>query len=753
MVNVLRIGRPRERGRRDTDERFERMKLVVVEQLNERRLPWAVGLIGAECDRCVVGLERGGQTFSKPDGIFEPTTLNAGVVEQLVNCFVHRGRGFDLADESLEFRTLPSIVRFVVRKMRSRCRRAAIIRGRFFRQGLEVFLHLLERAVRIDYAGIRARIVEDRAIMRRRVVPSDGGIGDRILLAREGAVVHTVGEENGDELVAQRLGFELSATTEPLKLVVRALQPLLQSCHILVRGIAQDDEVGTFELPEGRWQQFNRRGARGGVGFQLRGSSVDLDPNSRPARRVFLTFVQTAVGDVRYHRQGAVRRRQDTTTAGHAQQEGGAHGPDQHEGRFRMQRHLGAIGLLLASMECFAVNPPQRVPIDGAGEAVPSAPVGPTSPDATAHAAPPRYVSVWIETPADLTLPVFDGRVVQRDGWLAVIAGMTGSFSTTPAIQLRHPERGWLPIGSQLLEGRARFTMTPLDDKRFLVVGGVQGSIENGLTPLASCEVLDPFIAGSRSVPPLDEPLVDHTAHALNGGCAAVIGGSAVRIFDGREHRWIHRIPLIHPRVGHASVQLDDRTLLVLGGDDSGTIELIELGDETPITRLLDVQLPKPLVRFGAIRLQDGRVWIVGGVDQSTGRSTDATWFLDPRAGLIVAGPKLVLEHGIADPRLVDDHGRVLVLGGEWVGPDSRGEVEGARFFVPEEDKLWSLAPLPERVSRRMWYTGRDGRPAALGGYRFIDEVESARIGRAMGPEIVTRSLLLRVGGAIRLTD
>lgn len=418
-----------------------------------------------------------------------------------------------------------------------------------------------------------------------------------------------------------------------------------------------------------------------------------------------------------------------------------------------MQRHLGAIGLLLVSMESIAANPPQRMPIDGPGEAVPSVPVGPTSPGERSTAIPPRYVSVWIETAADPKLPVFDGQVVQRDGWLAVIAGMTGSFSTTPAIQLRHTDRGWLPIGSQLREGRARFTMTPLDERRFLVVGGVQGSLQDGLTPLASCEVLDPFIAGSRSVPAVDEPLVDHTAHALTGGRVAVIGGAAVRVFDGQEERWVHRVPLAHRRAGHASVLLNDRTVLILGGDESGTIERIDLGDETPTARLLDAQLPRRLVRFGAARLADGRVWIVGGVDQATGCSTDETWFLDPASEVLTPGPALALEHGIADPRLVDDHGRVLVLGGEWVAPEARGEVEGARFFVPQQDKLWSLAPLPERVSRRMWYTARDGRPAALGGYRFIDEEESAQTGRPVGPETVTRGLFLRVGGAIRLTD
>lgn len=404
-------------------------------------------------------------------------------------------------------------------------------------------------------------------------------------------------------------------------------------------------------------------------------------------------------------------------------------------------------------MECFIVEPPVRLPPDGPGETAPTAPIGSTRPVPPANEPPPRYVSVWIESEADPTLPVFDGMVVQRDGWLAILGGMTEAFETTPAIQLRHPQRGWFAIGSQLLESRARFTMTPLDGKRFLVVGGVQGSLENGVKPLATCEVLDPFIAGSTEVEPLEEPLVGHTAHALPNGRAIVIGGGAARIFDGATNRWTHRIALHRERSGHASVLIDPHTLLVLGGDDEGTIERISLQEGTPIAQPLKARMPKALERFGAAALDDGRVWIVGGVDRATGFSTDETWFLDPREETITPGPRLALEHGIADPKLVDDHGRVLVLGGEWVAPAARGEVEGARFFAPAEGKLWSLAPLPEQVSRRMWYTARDGRPAAFGGYRFVDEAESQRTGRPAGPEIVQRGITLRVGGQMRLVD
>ncbi len=407
------------------------------------------------------------------------------------------------------------------------------------------------------------------------------------------------------------------------------------------------------------------------------------------------------------------------------------------------------------SVESIALIPPERMPIDGPGKDVPSAPIGGNSSAAEPLDTPPRYVSVWIRTTADPTLPVFDGHVVERDGWLAVVAGMTGEFESTPAIQLRHPERGWLPIGSQLLEPRARFTMTPLDDNRFLIVGGVHGSVESGLEPLKSCEVINPFIAGSSAVEPIDEPLVDHTAHAMEGGRAVIIGGSSLRVFAGKANRWTHRVPLHQPRAGHASILIDDDTVLIIGGDEGGTIEVVThiTDDSTPQARIIGAQLPLPLVRCGAALLPDGRIWIVGGVDRQSGASTDETWFLDLNDETLVPGPRLLLERGIASPHLVNDHGRVLVLGGEWVAPGERGEVEGARLFVPVEEKLWSLASLPERVSRRMWYTGESGYPAAFGGYRFIDEIESARVGRPVGPEIVTTGIVLRVGGSLRLVD
>lgn len=422
----------------------------------------------------------------------------------------------------------------------------------------------------------------------------------------------------------------------------------------------------------------------------------------------------------------------------------------------RSAAHRLAIGGLWLVVECALVNHAVHGAVVRSGGVPPSAPRPepldrelvdqPITP-------PPPFVSVWLEAPGDPILPVFDGVVVQRDGWLAVVGGMTGEFVTTPAIQLRHPERGWRPIGSQLLEGRARFTMTPLGDGRFLVVGGVQGSMGEALLPLASVEVVDPFVAGSREAPPLDEPLVGHTAHALGEGRVLVIGGQAARVFEMKSMQWTEFIPLLTPRRDHASVVLPDGSTLIVGGDERGTIERIEFMQGSARSQRWAVRLPHSLSRHRAVLMSDGSVMVVGGVNGETGRSESRTWRLDPRMETIEPGPDLRFARGIADAEARVDAGRLLVLGGEWVAPGERGEVDGARMWIPREQRLWSLAPLPYQATRRMWYTTGDDRPAALGGYRFLDEAESKREGLPPGPAIPQRGMILRVGGPMRMTD
>jgi len=356
-----------------------------------------------------------------------------------------------------------------------------------------------------------------------------------------------------------------------------------------------------------------------------------------------------------------------------------------------------------------------------------------------------------------MVLPVFDGQVVvARDG-VAILGGFTASLEATPAIQIRHRSRGWQPIGSQLLDPRAGCTMTPLGDGRMLVVGGRTGSPAKGVESLVTAEVLNPFIAGSTTVGAVDEPLSGHTAHALGDSRAVVVGAHAVRLFDGERMKWIGRIPLAHPRKHHASVLIDDEVILVIGGDESGTVEAVGLRDagdgRLRATTLWTAPLDRPLAHAAAARLPDGRVFVAGGVDVSTGRTIDTTWFIDPETKTVTPGPRLALERGVANAAMFVRDGKVAILGGEWIDADRRGPADAARLYDPVEDRLWALPPLPNHASRRMWFVDRAGRISALGGYLFIPPDEAARTARKPGVHLLRERITLRLGRLPVLED
>jgi len=359
---------------------------------------------------------------------------------------------------------------------------------------------------------------------------------------------------------------------------------------------------------------------------------------------------------------------------------------------------------------------------------------------------PPEFLALWTSAPQDLPLPVFDGIVVQRRGEIAIIGGFTAGLNATPAIQIRHPTRGWQPIGSQMLEARALHTVTPLSDGRVLIVGGVQGVLGRELLPLASAEVLNPFVAGSMSVPSIDEPLVGHTAHALGNGRVVVIGASGAYVFDEATMSWTARVPLAHARRNHASIVLHDGSILVVGGEGEHTIERTHVASSRLESVLWEQTLPIACSHTSLASLPDGRVWVVGGMQQDSGRSTDRSWIIDPAVGTIIDGPNLALDRGVCGVSLFREGGRMIALGGEWVDGNARGPSNVARLFDARANRLWSLPAIPNDASRRMWYFDDRDRPAAIGGYRFVTPDEAAVVGVAAGPSVLTDAIALDLG-------
>ncbi|MGI9012921.1 MAG: Kelch repeat-containing protein [Phycisphaerales bacterium] len=374
----------------------------------------------------------------------------------------------------------------------------------------------------------------------------------------------------------------------------------------------------------------------------------------------------------------------------------------------------------------------------------------------------PLFLGRWNAEELDSPpLPVFDATVTYVAGNIVVMGGFTHDLQATPAVQIHHPTRGWAPIGSQLSQARARHTLTPLADGRVLIVGGVtttsnDGSIE--LVPLASCEVLNPLVAGSSLVESLDEPLTGHTTHLLNDNSVAVVGGKWVHIFDPESRTWVEHIELAHERCDHASILLRDGRLLIIGGQGCAAIEVVDLDGElhrgTRVSTLWKEQLPVPLSGCSAIELRDGRVLIAGGFNEQRQRTIDSMLFVNVKKRIVEQGPRLALQHGICSAQLdLDPDGRAVILGGEWRTATARGPANAVRLYDPIRNQLWRLPPLPNDCSRRAWFRNEASVLHAWGGYRFLNENDAAITSESPGIHLNSQHLTLIMQPLPRLID
>lgn len=419
--------------------------------------------------------------------------------------------------------------------------------------------------------------------------------------------------------------------------------------------------------------------------------------------------------------------------------------------------HILMFGAILAGVDNAAAQRAEPIRIDGVGESG-----GSSSPRPTSGSGPisspsantlPRYAATWESlTLRKSILPVFDAAVAIRHEMFAVVGGFGPDLKTTPVIQVYHPKRGWQPIGSQMRDARAGHSMTELGDGRVLIVGGVQGTLGERLQPVLTCEVLDPLKAGSTFIAPLEQPLPDHTTHALGNGRVAIVGGDAVLIFDSTMMMWVQRITLAQTRRGHTSVLLSDGSIMVIGGDEEGTVEVVDtrsLHDQattSPVKGgLWSPSLRMHLRELSAILLPDGRIFVGGGYDVIRERSIDWTWIIDPKRQTIDRGPNLQIPTGVTSPELFLETGLVVILGGEWATANDRGSANAARVYDPRHERMWSIATIPNDAARRMWFRTDTGRIGAFGGYRFISSDRALSTGELPGVHIRSDRFELRI--------
>ncbi len=260
------------------------------------------------------------------------------------------------------------------------------------------------------------------------------------------------------------------------------------------------------------------------------------------------------------------------------------------------------------------------------------------------------------------------------------------------------PLDGSGPTFPTLHDARSSHTQTTLHDGRVLITGGHENAM--GTSPgvaFAGVELFDPWTGTVSLGPSMAASRAMHTATLLSDGRVVVAGGSSWQVFDPLDDTWSNNFPLNATRTAHAGVLLedyagnvgDDRVLLI-GGNGSAPASLELLDPSLEIATLMTATLAVGVDDLAAVGLADGRVFIVGGQNSSTGNTVANTYLYDPVADSIAAGADVPNRSGgIADHQIVRFADRVAIFGGE----EQQGGTDtvlnyAAIFDVPSEQWL-----------------------------------------------------------------
>ena len=342
---------------------------------------------------------------------------------------------------------------------------------------------------------------------------------------------------------------------------------------------------------------------------------------------------------------------------------------------------------------------------------------------------PPVQPGRWTITAAP-RVPVAAATPATARHAMTLIGGFTDRLEATASVQVRDPRRGWLPVGTSLLEPRAESVVIPLDEDRLLVLGGWSGKLPREKQPSRTAEICEPWRPDRRrqTTPPFGEPsrsLEGIAATRIANGQVLAILDDQVTIFDPNQESWTSEACLGSKRHGARLLALGagDRedlvdAVLVVGGHQAGqpSIEVVEVPKNGLPTARSWSEDPLPVVQDVAIaRSNAGKVIVAGGLIGK--RSTPLTWELDLEVETVKPGPLLPDDDGVTGARLIPRGSRLLLLGGEsrtGNGPrPARGMV-----MHPQSNRIILLPKAPHPAVRSAVTVDSKGY-LVTGGYRF----------------------------------
>ena len=301
----------------------------------------------------------------------------------------------------------------------------------------------------------------------------------------------------------------------------------------------------------------------------------------------------------------------------------------------------------------------------------------------------------------------YGGGVRLKDGRILAVSGHPLDGKSIASTELFDPATGkWSNTGSLRQARNSGNSATLLQDGRVLLAGG-----HSNTEVIRGADLYDPA-TGKWSDAGLLSVGRDPVATRLADGRVLVAGGidwytdngkvyAVAEIYDPAAGKWTPTGSLTAPRYQQQATLLDDGRVLAVGGYRDQNADTLIAGSELydPATGQWQESGELPLARawFGQVKLNDGRVLVVGGY---TGRSRKRTYLssaaiYDPKSGRWSdTEPMKAARGGFSIARLPD--GQVLVAGGVAEGGL---ELKTAELFDPSTQSWRTAAPM--KVARR----------------------------------------------------
>jgi large repetitive protein len=288
-----------------------------------------------------------------------------------------------------------------------------------------------------------------------------------------------------------------------------------------------------------------------------------------------------------------------------------------------------------------------------------------------------------------------------------LIAGGAGDSGALATVELYGPDG--ISVAAPLLEPRANPACAALNDGRVLVTGGSRDD-----QPLRSAEVYNPGTGSWSNAGNMSVARSGHTAALTPSGTVVLIGGENSGTIEAflNNGTFTSIGVLSTPRTAYALAVLPDHRILIAGGVRSevsiGTVEIYNAADNTilPVPDLLS-----PRANASAAALYDGTVLVSGGYG-ADGKPLSTTEIYDPRNGMSVVGPMLRQPRAGHTSYTLPNNGQVLIVG----GTDGQNSLATTEIYTPWTARIIRTGGMHSQRSSMSLSPFQPGRVVVAGG-------------------------------------